>query len=250
MILYFSGTGNSRYVAEFIAKATGDELVSMNERIQTKNKSALVSEKPLVFVAPVYAGRIPRAVESYIREVSFAGNKAAYFVAVCAGSAWIAASYAQKLCAEKGFKLLGFSSVLMPQGYIAHAEIAPESETNQIIDAAAPKIKLLAQLIKGSLPFPAEAPGKAVMSRLLNPVMYATMISAKGFHTTAACSGCGGCVKRCPLNNVKMADNKPQWGKSCTHCMACIAGCSHQAIEYGKVTQGRIRYYNTKTPPN
>ena len=28
MIVYFSGTGNSRFVAEQIAEATGDELVN------------------------------------------------------------------------------------------------------------------------------------------------------------------------------------------------------------------------------
>ena len=30
MILYFSGTGNSRYIAERIAVALGDEFLSMN----------------------------------------------------------------------------------------------------------------------------------------------------------------------------------------------------------------------------
>ena len=34
MILYFSGTGNSRYVAQRIAEALGDELLSMNDRIK------------------------------------------------------------------------------------------------------------------------------------------------------------------------------------------------------------------------
>lgn len=34
MVLYFSGTGNSRYVAKRIADALGDELLSMNERIK------------------------------------------------------------------------------------------------------------------------------------------------------------------------------------------------------------------------
>ena len=33
MILYFSGTGNSEYIARRIAKATGDEILSLNERI-------------------------------------------------------------------------------------------------------------------------------------------------------------------------------------------------------------------------
>ena len=33
MILFFSGTGNSRYIARRLAAALGDELVSVNDRI-------------------------------------------------------------------------------------------------------------------------------------------------------------------------------------------------------------------------
>ena len=34
MILCFSGTGNSRYVAEFIADKLGDTVVDLNEKIK------------------------------------------------------------------------------------------------------------------------------------------------------------------------------------------------------------------------
>lgn len=34
MILFFTGTGNSRYIACRIADSLGDELLSMNERIK------------------------------------------------------------------------------------------------------------------------------------------------------------------------------------------------------------------------
>lgn len=33
MVLYFSGTGNSRYAAKKIAQISGDELISINKRI-------------------------------------------------------------------------------------------------------------------------------------------------------------------------------------------------------------------------
>ena len=39
MILYFSGTGNSKYVAQRIADALGDELVNLNDRIKDSNTS-------------------------------------------------------------------------------------------------------------------------------------------------------------------------------------------------------------------
>lgn len=247
MILYFSGTGNSRYTAELIGAVTEDELASMNDLIKNKSKAAIKSEPPIVFVAPVYAGKIPRVVEKYIKETKFGGNKNVYIVVTCASTPWITARYAEKLCAEKGFNLMGFNSVVMPQNYIANYDIASETENGEIIDVATPKIKKIAEVIKDGRPLPKEEPGKSVMSKILNPMMYSMMISAKGFHTSDACIGCGKCVERCPLNNVKMVNGKPQWGKDCTHCMACIGGCPCKAVEYGKKTSGRNRYYNTKT---
>lgn len=37
-----------------------------------------------------------------------------------------------------------------------------------------------------------------------------------------------------PLNNIRLENGKPVWGKHCTHCMACICDCPKEAIEYGK----------------
>ena len=73
--------------------------------------------------------------------------------------------------------------------------------------------------------------------------MYSLIISDRSFITTAQCTGCGQCRDRCPLNNIKLVNSRPIWGKNCTHCMACIAGCPSEAIEYGKKTQGKPRYY-------
>jgi len=54
--------------------------------------------------------------------------------------------------------------------------------------------------------------------------------------------GCGKCELRCPLNNIKLKKHHPVWGKKCTHCMACIANCPVEAIEYGKTSHGKRRY--------
>ena len=58
MILYFSATGNSQYVAERIAKETKDEIVSLNQLMKQNKQDDLISEtKPFVFVCPTYAWR-------------------------------------------------------------------------------------------------------------------------------------------------------------------------------------------------
>lgn len=243
MVLYFSGTGNSRHVAKKIAEIAGDDLLSIGQKIKSGDYSAIRSEKPFVFVGPVYAGRLPRVMEEYIRKVDLGTAPEAYFVGTCAATPWATVRYVEKLCGEKGLSLLGFNSIVMPQGYLAGGGTQPKESNDQVLKEAGPKITAIAEKIRDGQALPQEQPGKSFMSNVLNPIMYAMMINAKGFYVTEKCSGCGKCEQRCPLNNVKLTNGKPVWGKDCTHCMACIAGCPGEAIEYGKKTQGKPRYY-------
>ena len=87
MILYFSGTGNSRYVAQKIAEISGDDVISINQRLKGHDYSTVSSEKPLVFVGPIYAGRFPRIMDDYIKKVNFTETNRAYFIGTCAQTA-------------------------------------------------------------------------------------------------------------------------------------------------------------------
>ena len=71
-------------------------------------------------------------------------------------------------------------------------------------------------------------------------------MEANAFQVSAAYTGRGGCVKRCPMNNIALKNGKPVWGESCTHCMACICYCPTEAIEYGKKSVGKPRYHFKK----
>ena len=53
MIVYFSGTGNSRFAAEFLAKQLGDELLDAGRRMKTGERDSLHSDRPWVFAAPI-----------------------------------------------------------------------------------------------------------------------------------------------------------------------------------------------------
>ena len=83
MILYFTGTGNSRYVARKIAEEINDEIISINELIKHESTEELIStDRPFIFVCPTYAWRLPRVVTDFIRKTKFSGNNKAYFILV------------------------------------------------------------------------------------------------------------------------------------------------------------------------
>ena len=52
MILYFSGTGNSKYVAKHIADALGDEIVNLNDRIKSGDTSPVETGERVIIVTP------------------------------------------------------------------------------------------------------------------------------------------------------------------------------------------------------
>ena len=81
-----------------------------------------------------------------------------------------------------------------------------------------------------------------MLTAVVNQGFYKYAISAKKFYAKDTCVGCGKCVEVCPLSNVALVNEKPKWGKNCTHCMACICKCPTEAIEYGKASEGKVRY--------
>lgn len=245
MILYFSGTGNSRYVAEKISKVTGDNVISINEILKSGNKGIIKSEKPFVFVCPTYAWRIPRVVSEFIREANFKNTKEAYFILTCGGGIGEAVKYIKKLCIEKGFTLKGFASVIMPDNYIVMYDTPDEEKANKIIKGATEKISYISERIKDCKELQEEKSklGGSLKSGLVNSLFYLAFLKAKGFYSTDKCISCGKCAELCPLNNINIVDGRPKWGANCTHCMACICGCPVEAIEYKNKTKGRNRYY-------
>lgn len=246
MILYFSGTGNSRYVAVRISEMTEDhEVVSINHFLKEGKKITLRSDRPLVFTVPTYAWRIPRAVEQWILETDFIGSQKAYFILTCGGSCGNAAAYAKKLCAKKGMRFCGLASIIMPENYLAMFPTPEEPECRSIVEQAGPSVTALAERIRSGKDF--DIPSVSLVDKLgsgpVNPLFYRLFVNDKGFSVTGGCVSCGKCALRCPLNNIELVSGKPVWKGNCTHCMACIGGCPAAAIEYKSKTKGRYRHY-------
>ena len=244
MILYFSGTGNSEYVAKRIAKMSGDVVVNLFEKIRSKDYSDLYSEKPWVVVAPIYAWRIPKIVEEWLLWTKLNGNKDIYFVTTCGESCGNAGSYAKQLSADKKMNFKGFTTLVMPENYIAMFSAPEEKEAIDIIDRQEKRISTIGRYVKANRSFPREKISvmEKIMSGIVNDVFYPAFVHAKKFYATDACISCGVCETLCPLDNIHMVDGKPVWGNNCTHCMACICKCPKEAIEYGKISVGKPRY--------
>ena len=245
MILYFSGTGNSKYVAQRIADALGDEIVNLNDRIKSSDTSPVETGERLIVVTPTYAWRIPRVVRDWLLKTELRGAKQVWFVMTCGGEIGNADRYNCELCAEKAISCMGTAQIVMPENYIAMFSAPQGDEARQIVAKAEPSIDRAIAAIQRNQSF---APTRnnlydRFMSGPVNPIFYRFFVKANAFTVSDACISCGQCAKRCPMNNVTLKDGKPVWGKACTHCMACICYCPVSAIEYGKKSVGQPRYH-------
>ena len=245
MILYFTGTGNSRYIAKRIAEALGDELLSMNDRIKVDDTSPVASDERLVIVTPTYAWRIPRIVRDWLAETDFPCGSQAWFVMTCGSEIGNAAKYNHALCQEKQLTYMGTAQIVMPENYIAMFNAPQAEEARQIVAKAEPDIDRVISAIAANQAFPQPRSNlyDRFMSGPVNPIFYSFFVKANAFAASDACTGCGQCARLCPTNNITIQNGKPVWGGDCTHCMACICRCPEEAIEYGKKSLGKPRYH-------
>mgnify|MGYP003316037545 CR=1 FL=1 len=153
MIVYYSGTGNSKYCAKMLAELLEDETVDATEYIRNGIAAELTSEKPWVFLSPVYVSATPRIFDDFVKSGTFSGNKKAWFIMTCAGGTGASPVFCEALCKDGKFEYMGTAQVEMPQNYLVFFTTKEKPECDRIIAAAEPVVQALAQRIKDEKPF-------------------------------------------------------------------------------------------------
>ena len=241
MILYYSATGNTEFVAKEIAERLDDQCLNLLERIKTQDFSPIHSDRPFIICAPVIVCEMPRFMDAYLKKVPLTGSKDVYFIFTSGGYAGISGVLSKSLVKKKNMTYHGHAEVTMPRNYVAnnHYTMLSHEEAKERIVEAYGRLDGIADDIKCGRPLTARhiALWESIVTIPFNPVWVKYKLTSKDFFTTDACIGCGKCEKVCPLNNIQIKGKAPVWGSNCTHCMACISHCPTRAIEYGNMTQ-------------
>jgi len=245
MILYFTGTGNSRHAARRIAKYTGDTAVAIMEKIKTGDNDPIEVNGSLVVVTPTYAWRIPRLVERWLRQVELQGAERVWFVMTCGSEIGSAARYNRRLCKAIGLRYMGTAGVVMPENYIAMFDVPDNAACRSIVEGAEPLLEKLSESITAEKAFDASHSSirGSILSGVINGPFYRFFVKSKEFAVDDTCIRCGMCAGRCPTNCIHLENDRPVWGEGCTHCMACICYCPTASIEYGTESVGKPRYH-------
>ena len=83
MILWYSGCGNSRFVADTLSKELGDDsMLFIPEAARQGTGLEFGPDEALGIVFPVYSWSVPKLVSEFLRTVSIKG-KPFYIFAAC-----------------------------------------------------------------------------------------------------------------------------------------------------------------------
>ncbi|MBQ3010990.1 MAG: EFR1 family ferrodoxin [Oscillospiraceae bacterium] len=244
MVLYFTGTGNSKFVAVALAEALNDTVSSMNAVMRRGESLSVYSDKPYVIVAPIHAWRYPAAVEQMLTEADLQGCKDVYCIAAMGENSGNADKALAKLFAAKGMNFKGFCGVVMPNNYIPGWDVDSEEEVRDMLTAAVPKVRMLAESIKAgkNISKDDKTPLAGLMSGLVNYGFRNFMLKNQVFEVAETCIACGVCAASCPTANIFIYDGKATFGENCTSCYSCLHRCPMQAINIKGQTENRGRY--------
>ena len=154
MVLYFSGTGNSFYIAKKIAEALEDRMVSIAELVcANQYHLTLAKEEKIGFVYPVIACAPPDVVTDFIKKVTFEGYKDNYIYSVfnCAGSPEYTSRIMKETGEKAGLKIIGLFDIVMPGNYITQKKHLPEEKVKEYLENCDGKIAEIVADVKNQV---------------------------------------------------------------------------------------------------
>ena len=239
MIYYFSATGNSKWVAETIAKRTSDTATTIVEALQNE-KISVKSGEVFGLVFPVYAWNLPEIVTDFLKKVEIDKDAYSYAVCTCAEEAGLVMK-----ALEMRIRVDSAFSVIMPNNYIVVGDVDDKetqhkkiTEADRFIDSIALSVNVREKGVFNVNRGKAAAAKTFVGGHFFNKYARGT----KAFKTSYRCNGCCYCEIICPMKNIIVADDVPIWSDNCLHCFACLHRCPQKAVDYGKWTEKKGRY--------
>ena len=120
MILWYSGCGNSRFVADTLAHELGDaNMVFIPGAARNNTPLVLGPDETLGIVFPVYSWSVPKLVSEFLRTAAIKGKPGYIFAAVtCGDETGLTEKHLRKDLAKQNLQLDAFFSFQMPETYV------------------------------------------------------------------------------------------------------------------------------------
>ncbi len=239
-IYYFTGTGNSKKIADICKRMLGNNNYAADVKKMTDSFPEETTNDISLwgFIYPVIALSAPRLVMKWLNTIPKPSRELSAFLITSKGSdhnqGW-AIEDPMKIVNQKGINIIGTKSIHMPDNWITFHKSSSESNDNLLIEKAETEIKNFIESI---------CHGNTVLEKFQWPqfgtigsIIIKNVFRHIGikriwthFKATSLCSSCGKCARICPTKSITMENKKPTWHKTCEQCMRCVSFCPQRAI--------------------
>ena len=242
IMLYFSGTGNSKYIAELFCRHMDAECYSIEDDIDFEK--LIKSNETIGFCYPVYGSRAPRILREFAvkQRETLKNKKLIIFCTQVLFSGDGARSFTD-IFPRGHIKVMYAEHFLMPNN-VCNFFLTPlesEKKVERYVMNAERKMQLVCENIKAGV---IKKRGFNIISRLLGlpQGVFVPLLerkARKSVKINAGCNQCGLCVSLCPMDNLINENGKITHKNNCIACYRCINKCPEKAINV--FVNGRIK---------
>jgi len=245
-IYFFSGTGNSLYVAKELRRRLPQaELIPI---VKLLHQDTIVSAGETVgLVFPLHGMTVPVPVRLFLRKVDLRSARYVFAVVTRAGTVSRAFEYVGKRLRKQDRRLDAGFVINMPHNdpKLVDFRVATKEEMTVLESTAQAQLDSIQEIVSHErkhrekdltgVGFPFIRPIRYLVERL---ILFAMFLSErKGvkdyFYTDAKCTGCGICERVCLARKIRLAGGRPVWEEKvkCYMCYTCLNYCPAQAVQ-------------------
>jgi len=256
LTIYFSGTGNSKYIAEVFSKKMGAACHSIEEDLDF---AALFDAHDTVAICyPIYGSRVPLIMREFAAKHSdaFAGKKLIVFATqlIFSGDGarvfmdLLPEGHAEVIYAAHLFMPNNISNVFFLRKPREASLYKRAKKADRKIDAICRHINEGKIKRRGfswfakwmgkvqGVPWQGKSRSVAAVERTME---YRAMRKVK---IGTACNLCGVCIACCPMENFENARGTVVAKDNCTVCYRCVNRCPHKAISVWFAAKPKWQY--------
>jgi ferredoxin/flavodoxin len=235
-ILYYSGTGNTRKVAGCLEDFLKDKGITVQTYSMVEKNIAQNQEEDLLLVVfAVHALNAPEVVYRWIDNLPVNQKKQAAVISVSGGGEVSPNTACRLGCIrrleKKGYSVIYETMLVMPSNFIVATH---EALAVKLLEVLPYKVEIVISDILAGI---RRRTKPLWIDRCLSWMGELEKMGAKEFGKWIKCNGdcigCGSCSNNCPAGNIKMAGDRPVFGKQCHLCLNCFYICPRKALSPG-----------------